>query len=93
MNAIDILADKGIKAGLIRPITLFPFPYESFARAAQQDSVKQFVDFEISAGQMIEDVRLGVEGKKPIAFRGWLDLALPTPTEMADFILSLKEGK
>ena len=46
---IDTLAEKGIKVGLIRPITLFPFPYESFANAAEMPSVKQFVDFEISA--------------------------------------------
>ncbi len=91
-NAIDILADKGIKVGMIRPITLFPFPYESFAKAAQMDSVKRFVDFEISAGQMIDDVRLGISGKKPISFKGWLDLALPTPTQMADFILGLEEN-
>ena len=93
MNAIDILAEKGIRVGLIRPITLFPFPYESYAKAAQMPTVKQFVDFEINAGQMIEDVRLGVEGRKPIAFRGWLDLSLPTPTQMAEFILSLEGEK
>ena len=53
----------------------------------------QLFDFEISAGQMIDDVKLGVSGKKPIAFKGWLDLAQPTPSEMVEFILSLKEDQ
>lgn len=92
-NAIDTLGEKGIKVGLIRPISLYPFPYASFAKAADMPTVKSFVDFEISAGQMIDDVKIGVSGKKPIAFRGWLDLAQPTPSEMVDFILGLKEGK
>ncbi len=91
-NAIDTLAEKGIKVGLIRPITLYPFPYESYAKAANMDSVKALIDFEISAGQMIDDVKLGTEGKKPIHFKGWLDLAQPTPAEMVDFILNVKEG-
>ena len=92
-NAIDTLGEKGIKVGLIRPISLYPFPYESYTKAAGMDSVKAFVDFEISAGQMIDDVKLGVLGKKPIYIKGWLDLALPTPTEMVDFIMSIEEGK
>ena len=93
-NAIATLGEQGIKVGLIRPITLYPFPYKTFAKWANEDSVKSFVSVEISAGQMIEDVRLGVEGKKPVNFQGWLDLSLPTPAQIVANILQLKkEGK
>lgn len=92
-NAIATLEKKGIKVGLIRPISLFPFPYEAFERCAERESVREFVAVEISEGQMIEDVRLGLNGKKPTSFKGWLDLSLPTPAQIVDYILSRKEGK
>ena len=52
-----------------------------------------FASIEISEGQMVEDVKLGVHGKKPVAFKGWLDLTLPTPAQIVEFVKSLRGGK
>lgn len=92
-SAIAQLAKEGIKVGLIRPITLYPFPYQAFETCADQESVKMFASIEISEGQMLDDVKLGVSGKKPVEFKGWLDLELPTPAQIVEFVKSLKGGK
>ena len=63
-NAVIAARKNGIKVGLIRPITLWPFPTEVIAKAAEQ--VKGFVSVELSMGQMIEDVRLASGCKKPV---------------------------
>lgn len=63
-NAIDEARKKGIKVGMIRPITLWPFPKEVLNRAA--DKVKAFVSVELNMGQMIEDVELSIRCKKPV---------------------------
>ena len=63
-NAVVAARKKGMKVGLIRPITLWPFPTEVIAKAAEQ--VKGFVSVELSMGQMIEDVRLASGCKKPV---------------------------
>ncbi|MEE1013762.1 MAG: 3-methyl-2-oxobutanoate dehydrogenase subunit VorB [Clostridia bacterium] len=68
MSAVNILREQGIKAGLIRPITLWPFPYTAISKYA--DSAKMFLTVEMSQGQMVEDVRLGVNGKGPVYFYG-----------------------
>ncbi len=68
MSAVNTLREQGIKAGLIRPITLWPFPSETIAKYA--DSAKMFLTVEMSQGQMVEDVRLAVNGKKPVYFYG-----------------------
>src|SRR5665647_1797911 len=59
---------KGVKVGLIRPITLWPFPDEEFSKAAQ--TAQRFLSVEISMGQMIEDIRLAVAGQVPVEFYG-----------------------
>lgn len=92
-SAIAALEKEGIKVGLIRPITLYPFPYQAFEKCADQESVQTFASIEISEGQMLDDVKLGVNGKKPVAFKGWLDLALPTPAQIVEFVKSLRGGK
>lgn len=69
-SAVNMLRERGVKAGLLRPITLYPFPTEQFRALAEKDSVKEFVSVELSMGQMIEDVRLSVEGRKPVKFYG-----------------------
>jgi 2-oxoglutarate ferredoxin oxidoreductase subunit alpha len=63
-NAITALRNQGLKVGLIRPITLWPFPTDAIREAA--DKVKGFVSVELSMGQMIEDVRLAEECKRPV---------------------------
>ena len=82
--------DMGIKVGLIRPKTVWPFPSEAYAKAA--DKVKAFLGFEMSMGQMVEDVRLAVAGKKPVYFHGTLGGFVPTPAEMLEELLKLKEA-
>ena len=68
MSAVNMLRDEGIKAGLIRPITLWPFPAEAISRRAE--TAKVFLTVEMSQGQMVEDVRLAVNGKRPVYFYG-----------------------
>jgi len=63
-NAISAAREKGIKAGMIRPITLWPFPTEPLAKLA--DKVKCFISVEMSMGQMIDDIKLATECKKPV---------------------------
>lgn len=76
----------GIKVGLLRPITLWPFPYEAIAKLAAR--VKGILVAELNAGQMIEDVRLAVEGKVPVRHFGRSGGIVPNPTEIID---SLRE--
>ena len=67
-NAVKKAREEGIKVGIIRPITLWPFPKAVMSEAA--DRVKGFISVELSMGQMIEDVKLATEGKKPVKFFG-----------------------
>ncbi|HOM42535.1 MAG TPA: 3-methyl-2-oxobutanoate dehydrogenase subunit VorB [Bacillota bacterium] len=83
-NAIASLAKEGIKAGLIRPITLWPFPAKAFETAAEQAGVKAFLTVEMSMGQMVEDVKLSVNGKKPVYFYGRTGGMFPTPKAVAE---------
>ena len=64
--AIGLCAKQGVKVGLFRPITAWPFPEKQLAKAMAQDSVKKAIAVEISAGQMLEDVKLTVNGTKPV---------------------------
>lgn len=83
-NAINSLAKEGIKAGLIRPITLWPFPSKTFEEAAEKAGVKAFLSVEMSMGQMVEDVKLSVNGKKPVYFYGRTGGMFPTPKAIAE---------
>jgi 2-oxoglutarate ferredoxin oxidoreductase subunit alpha len=67
-SAIAVAREEGIKVGLIRPITLFPFPDEAIAKAAER--IKRFLVVEMNLGQMVEDVRLAVNGRAPVSFYG-----------------------
>jgi len=79
-KAIEIAREKGIKVGLLRPITLFPYPTKAIQGMLKQ--VKGILTVEMSAGQMIEDVRLAVEGKVPVEHFGRLGGMIPTPNEV-----------
>lgn len=85
-SAVNILREQGKKVGLIRPITLFPFPEKAYKRLAEQDSVKKFVCIELSVGQMIEDVKLSVEGKKPVEFYGRNGGNVMSPEDIVAFV-------
>ncbi len=78
-NAVNALEKEGIKAGLIRPITLWPFPSKAIEDAASMANVKMFLDVEMSMGQMIDDVKIAVNGKKPVHFYGRTGGMVPTP--------------
>ena len=89
-SAVHTLRAMGIKAGLFRPITLYPFPEKQIAALAAKESVKRFVTIELSMGQMIEDVRLAVNGAKPVSFFGRTGGNVMTPD---DIVAVIKEGK
>ena len=89
-SAVDMARKQGIKVGLIRPITLWPFPVDAIRKAAK--TAKQFLSVEMSMGQMVDDVRLAVEGKVPVDFYGRTGGIIPTPKEVYDKIVSLNGG-
>ena len=82
MKAMDILRAKGIKVGILRLITLFPFPTKIIAELTEK--VKGFLAVEMSAGQMVEDVRLAVQFKKPVEHFGRLGGVIPSPEEIVE---------
>ena len=79
-SAIEELAKEGKSVGLIRPITLWPFPYEAIKKALHKN-IKKVIVFELNLGQMIEDVRLAVEGKVPVKFLGKVGGLVFTPED------------
>ncbi len=79
-KAIDLLRAEGIRAGLLRPITLWPFPTLRIQQLAQQ--VQGILSFEINAGQMVQDIRLAVEGRTPVRHFGKMGGIVPTPDEL-----------
>ncbi|MCE5235571.1 MAG: 3-methyl-2-oxobutanoate dehydrogenase subunit VorB [Clostridiaceae bacterium] len=85
--AMGILEKQGVKAGLFRPITLWPFPYKRLHEVACKGHVKAVVAVEMSLGQMVDDVRIGVNGAKPVGFRGTAGGVIPTPAEVAQTAL------
>jgi 2-oxoglutarate ferredoxin oxidoreductase subunit alpha len=80
-EALDLLAEEGIRAGMIRPITLWPFPYEAFDRLPK--TVKAVLSVELSRGQMIDDVKIGCCGRYPVGFSGRTGGIMITPPEIA----------
>lgn len=86
-KAMDIARKENIKVGLLRPITLYPFPYKILRSLANQ--VKGILDIEMNAGQMVEDVRLAVEGKVKVEFYGRMGGIIPTPEEIVEKLKQL----
>lgn len=94
LKAIEEARKAGIKIGLIRPITLWPFPYDAIREAAKH--VKGILCVELNAGQMIEDVRLAVSDSVPVRHFGRLGGIVPNPQEVlnaleSDFINNRKD--
>jgi len=81
-KAIDIARGKGIKVGLLRPITLFPYPSKAIQELLPQ--LKGILSVEMSAGQMVEDVRLAVNGKVNVEHFGRMGGVIPTPNEVVE---------
>ena len=86
-TAIDALTERGVKAGLFRPISLFPYPGDALAKAAEQ--AKHILVSELSCGQMVEDVRYHIMGKRPVAFYGRVGGMIMTPEELVAEALKL----
>lgn len=89
-SAMDAAKREGLKVGLIRPISLWPFPSEAFVAAAK--TAKAFLSVEMSSGQMVEDVRLAVNGAKPVHFYGRVGGMIPTPEEVLAAIKQILGG-
>lgn len=87
-KAVMTAREQGYKVGLIRPVTLWPFPVDAVREAAAQ--AKLFLSVEISMGQMVEDVRLAVEGRVPVEFYGRIGM-IPSPEEIARQIIQLAQ--
>ncbi len=89
-NAMNKAREEGIKVGLIRPITLWPFPEKIISEAA--DKAKAFISVEMSTGQMVEDVRLAVNGKAKVDFYGRTGGVIPSPDEILAKIKEVAGG-
>lgn len=88
-SSMEILAEKGVKVGLIRPISIWPYPVKAFENLPS--SVKRILCCELSAGQMIDDVRLAIHDRLPVDFFGRTGGMLPEPEEIVSKILKIKE--
>ena len=92
-TAIDEMREEGLKVGLFRPITVWPFPYAALKEACDQPSVKAVLDTEVNEGQMIEDVKLALNGARPVEFLGHCGSQFPTTAEIIAKIREMKEAK
>jgi len=81
-KSIEMAREKGIKVGLFRPITLFPFPTQQLKALGQK--MKGIMSVEMNAGQMVDDVRLAVECKVPVEFKGRNGGIIPSPDEVLE---------
>ena len=88
-SAVNAAREQGIKAGLFRPITLWPFP--TVALAETLGTAKGYLDVEMNMGQMIEDVKLVVKDAAPVEFFGRTGGVIPTPEEVLAAIVALNE--
>jgi len=85
LTALELLREEGVKAGLFRPVTLWPFPEKALRNLADEAHVKVILDVEMSStGQMLDDVRLAVEGRKPVRYLGRAGGLLPTVEEIIE---------
>ena len=90
-NAIDAAREMGIKVGMIRPITLWPFPKKAFKESLK--TVKSYISVELSMGQMIEDVMLATEGRAPVTLCNRAGGMIPSPEQVLESIkLAAKNG-
>lgn len=88
-GAVKSLREDGVKAGLIRPITLWPFPKKSF----EKYNPKSYLTIEMSAGQMVQDVRLAVNGKTQVDFYGRMGGCVPSHEEIVEKVKNILSSK
>lgn len=90
-NAINLAKKEGLNVGLVRPITLWPFPFEAFEKTV--GSTKHgYLTVEMSMGQMVEDVKLAVLGRKPVGFYGRSGGMIPEPAAILAKIKEMAGG-
>ncbi len=89
-NAINEARKQGIKVGLIRPITLWPFPTKVIEKATEK--AKKFITVELSMGQMIEDVKLAVNGKAEVSLCNRTGGMIPSPEQVLESIINASKG-
>lgn len=89
-TAVKAAREKGIKAGLFRPITLWPYPKKQLAELA--DKVSKFLVVEMNMGQMVDDVKVATSCKKPVEFFGRTGGVIPTPDEILAKIEEMNGG-
>ena len=89
-SAVELARAEGIKAGMIRPITLWPYPNDIIRESTR--NAKNILVVEMSMGQMVNDVKLAVECKKPVAFFGRTGGVVPTPAEVLEEIKGIAGG-
>ena len=89
-SAVIRARKEGIKVGLIRPITVWPFPKDAFARAAEH--CKNIISVELSMGQMIQDIKLATECKVPVSLCNRVGGMIPTPDEVYEAICEAAKG-
>ncbi len=87
-SAVNTAREAGIKVGLIRPITLWPYPVS----AIENCNASVFLTVEMNMGQMVEDVRLAVNGRAPVEFYGRCGGVIPTPEEVYEQVITIAEG-
>ena len=81
-EAMELLAAQGIRAGMIRPISLWPYPYKAFDQIS--DKTKAVISVELSMGQMLQDINLGVKGRVPVKLIHRVGGMLPTSLEVVE---------
>jgi len=91
-TVVDELREDGVKIGLFRPIAVWPFPYEPLKETVCREQVKAVLDVEVNEGQMLEDVKLALNGARPVDFFGHCGSQFPTTLEIKEKILTMKEG-
>ncbi len=86
---IKKLEEEGIKAGLIRPISLWPFPSKVYEKWVTNSNAKFILTLEMSTGQMVEDIKLSVNGKVPVYFYGRTGGVVPEPKDIIEYVKQL----
>ena len=90
-NAIMEARAKGMKVGMIRPITLWPFPKDALKKASKK--VKAFLSVELNMGQMVDDVKLAIDCEKPVYFYGRTGGIIMTPNEVLNKLIEIEKGE
>ncbi|MEX0602708.1 MAG: 3-methyl-2-oxobutanoate dehydrogenase subunit beta, partial [Bacteroidota bacterium] len=89
-KAMELARERGIKVGLLRPITLYPFPSAAISNLVP--NVVSLLVVEMNSGQMVEDVRLAVNGRRPVYFKGRMGGMIPSPEEILAEIEMIAEN-